>query len=680
MAAKKSSIISAKTGRPYKSRPSSPNIYLKLFDEFPALIWRSGVDAKCDYFNKSWLRFTGRSMEQEAGEGWAEGVHPEDLERCLKTYMDAFHERRPFEMEYRLRRHDGAYRWIVDFGQPYHDLEGNFAGFLGSCYDVTARIRAEERMRRHSLHLQTMNEISAELAKVKLEERTILQAVVQKMAAAIGDACAINLLSPDRQWLITAAFHHRNPDAHAFTRQILSGQRHAVSEGVAGQVLQTGKTALIPVVSPEQIHAAIKPEYRPYIDRVGISSVLVVPLHADGGMIGTLGLTRDQPGSPYDEDDRVLVEELASQIALAIENARLYESSQRELAERKRVEAKNDQLASIVESSNDAIISWSVDDLRISSWNPGATRVYGYSAEEATGRILTMILPPVYQEEIAAMIAKARQGERIEHLETKRVRKDGKVIDISLTLSPLKDSTGNITAFSAIARDISERKQAEEQLRNHYAHLQTAIEQERARIAREMHDELGQALTVMKMDVAGIASDIPPRYQDLRGKAQTITASLDDMIKRVQRISSELRPSMLDDLGLSAALEWQIKEFCGRTGIEYELFCSPEEIVIDNERSTLVFRLFQEALTNIMRHAQATRIRVTLTQTDHKLVLRVRDNGRGITSKQIANPRSFGLIGMRERIHHWRGKIMIKGRLGKGTVLIASVPLSKPAL
>ena len=121
--------------------------YLSLFDNFPIPIWRSGVDAKCDYFNRAWLDFTGRTMEQEMGGGWAEGVHPEDLERCMKTYRDAFAARRTFAMEYRLRHHDGRYRTIVDVGRPISNLDGNFAGYLGCCYDITDRKRLEEKLR-----------------------------------------------------------------------------------------------------------------------------------------------------------------------------------------------------------------------------------------------------------------------------------------------------------------------------------------------------------------------------------------------------------------------------------------------------------------------------------------------------------------------------------------------------
>ncbi len=133
--------------RARKALEQSYAYYLSLFDNFPIPIWRSGVDAKCDYFNRAWLAFTGRTMEQELGDGWAKGVHPEDLERCVKTYRDAFAARRPFEMEYRLRHHDGRYRTIVDIGRPIAKLDGAFAGYLGCCYDITDRKRLEEQLR-----------------------------------------------------------------------------------------------------------------------------------------------------------------------------------------------------------------------------------------------------------------------------------------------------------------------------------------------------------------------------------------------------------------------------------------------------------------------------------------------------------------------------------------------------
>jgi PAS domain S-box-containing protein len=129
-------------------RPLGANEYRLLVESSPVMIWRSALDAKCDYFNETWLAFTGRPIEEELGDGWATGVHPDDLARCVEHYLDHFRRRQAFEMEYRLRRHDGVYRWIFDRGVPFHDDDGAFAGFIGSCVDVDERRQAQEARER----------------------------------------------------------------------------------------------------------------------------------------------------------------------------------------------------------------------------------------------------------------------------------------------------------------------------------------------------------------------------------------------------------------------------------------------------------------------------------------------------------------------------------------------------
>lgn len=144
--------------RSMKEMSQSRDFYLKVFEDFPSPIWRAGTDGRCDYFNNTWLAFTGRTREQELGEGWAEGVHPEDLDKCLKTYREAFASRDPFVMEYRLRRHDGEYRWITDSGRPFRDLNDRFAGYIGSCHDVTEHKQAEQALSRSERRFRELTE------------------------------------------------------------------------------------------------------------------------------------------------------------------------------------------------------------------------------------------------------------------------------------------------------------------------------------------------------------------------------------------------------------------------------------------------------------------------------------------------------------------------------------------
>ena len=238
--------------------------------------------------------------------------------------------------------------------------------------------------------------------------------------------------------------------------------------------------------------------------------------------------------------------------------------------------------------------------------------------------------------------------------------------------------------FVAIFENITERKQAEEeiknsqlQLRNLTAHLQSVREEERTLIAREMHDELGQALTAMKMDLSWLDKKLPKDQKPLFKKIKSMSKLADATLQTVKKISTDLRPGLLDDLGLTAAIEWQAEEFQTRTGIKCEITVDPEDIILDKDRSTAIFRIFQETLTNVARHAKATKVKVSLKEKAGKIELKVRDNGKGITEKQVSDPKSFGLIGIKERAYYLDGKVVIKGLQDKGTALTIRIPLPK---
>jgi len=222
-----------------------------------------------------------------------------------------------------------------------------------------------------------------------------------------------------------------------------------------------------------------------------------------------------------------------------------------------------------------------------------------------------------------------------------------------------------------------ELKKSREELRNLSTYLQSVREEERTRIAREIHDELGQALTALKIDLSWLNNRLPEEQKPLFEKIESMSKLIDSTIQTVRRISSELRPGILDDLGIAAAIEWQAEEFQSRTGIKCEVTLEPEDIILDKDYSTTIFRICQEAMTNVARHANATRVEVSLKEKSGKLVLEVKDNGKGITEEQIADPKSFGLIGIRERTHFWEGEVIISGIPDKGTTVTVSIPFDK---
>ncbi len=239
-----------------------------------------------------------------------------------------------------------------------------------------------------------------------------------------------------------------------------------------------------------------------------------------------------------------------------------------------------------------------------------------------------------------------------------------------------------VIAAREIMRNITKRKQAEEelresrqQLRNFSAYLQSTREQERTSISREIYDELGQLLTVLKMDIRWLDKRLPKYQGPLLNKTKSMAQLIDMGVESVQRICSELRPSLLDDLGISAAIGWQIQEFTDRTGIKHRITITPEDIALAPDLSTAIFRIFQEALTNIVRHADATMVNVSLTQKNYDLTLTVADHGKGITPKQISDSKSFGLLEMRERARYYNGDVKITGVRGKGSTVTVSIPL-----
>ena len=239
-------------------------------------------------------------------------------------------------------------------------------------------------------------------------------------------------------------------------------------------------------------------------------------------------------------------------------------------------------------------------------------------------------------------------------------------------------------AFNAMAQhlelDIAERKRAEEQLKSSYeqlralsARIQSIREEERTTIAREIHDELGQALTGLKMDLSWLRKKIPE--EELIEKTQSMLKLIDSTIQTVRKISTELRPGILDDLGLIAAIEWQAGDFQSRTGIKCEFNSSLEEVALEREVSTAIFRIVQETLTNVVRHANATQVNIKVGEEDGILLVEIEDNGRGITGKEISSPKSLGLLGMRERAHLFGGELEIKGTSGERTVVMVRIPL-----
>ena len=321
--------------------------------------------------------------------------------------------------------------------------------------------------------------------------------------------------------------------------------------------------------------------------------------------------------------------------------------------------------------------------------NPTLARMYRFASPEELIHNRQDISRQVYvdptrREEFKRQVEEQGAVRGFEH---EVYRKDGSRLWISVNARAVKDAQGAIQYYEGTAQDITERKAAEEQLkasseqlRALSASLQSAREEEGARIGREIHDELGAALTSLRWDLESVDKAISQagdqsQFQLLRERIESMIRLTDTTIGAVRRISAELRPSVLDDLGLVAAIEWQAEQFQVRTGIICRCDCSLENLDLSREQSTAVFRILQEALTNILRHAQATSVDITTKAEAGEFVLAIIDNGRGISENEKSGSQSLGLLGMQERAHLIGGKINITGVEGEGTVITVRVPI-----
>jgi PAS domain S-box-containing protein len=297
--------------------------------------------------------------------------------------------------------------------------------------------------------------------------------------------------------------------------------------------------------------------------------------------------------------------------------------------------------------------------------------------EKPTGVVHPDDLPRVIEKWLGDMAA----GEPSED-EMRLRHADGEYRWFLVRTVPLRDQLGTIVKWFGTSTEIEDRKNAEralqrslEELRALAARLQSVREEERTRVAREIHDELGYALAAIKLEFTALLRDLPVEERPVGQRSQSILKLVDGAIESIQRIATDLRPGILDDLGLVDAVEWVAEEFQTRTGTKVQLALPEVDLAIDRERATAIFRILQEALTNVAQHANATQVSVRLAEEAGMLTLEIQDNGRGITAEELSASDSLGILGMRERSLLLGGELVVSGVPACGTTVTVRIPV-----
>lgn len=509
--------------------------------------------------------------------------------------------------------------------------------------------------------------ILSELGKAALRGESIsvlMDKIVAELAETLGvEFCKVLEFQPDENLLLLRA--------GVGWREGLVGKELVP----AGKDSQAGFTLLsndpVVVVNFDCETRFVKPQLLQEHGVVSGVSVIIQGVSGPWGILGAHSVRRCQ----FSQDDVSFVQSVSNILAEAIERKIFIDN----------LRQSEKKFRGLVETAPDGVVISNAEG-KIEIVNKQIESMTGYDNEELVGRAIEILVPPryrkhgLYRKEYMQDPHTRSMGERGSDLFLRR--KDGSEFPVEISLAPLETDSGVI--ISSVIRDITERKNAElknlqsqKRLRNLTQRLQAAREEERTAVARDIHDELGQMLTGLKMDLFWLSERLPEHTEDLQYRARTMITLIESTINSVRRLSTSLRPAILDDLGLAAAIEWQVQGFAGRTGCRYSLKLDHSDFAMDKERDTSIFRIFQEALTNIARHADAQKVDISLRRTGKRLVLTVKDNGKGMDQKKLTDTLSLGLMGMQERAGAIGGDLEIKSLSGKGTKVTLKVPIGE---
>lgn len=585
-----------------------------MADSAPVLIWICDTEKAYTWFNKPWLDFVGGSLEQELGDGWARNIHSDDLDLYQRTSRSAFEARGPFAIEYRLRRRDGVFRWVLDNGVPLSGDDDEFTGYIGSCIDITDRKQAETELKKREAELELVAKTTP-MMLTRCGRDLTYRYVNAAVASFVG-------LTPDR--VIGRPI-----------REILGERAFATIQPHFERVLRG---------EPVEFEAEI-----PYPSGPRWTHVNYLPDRNERGeVVGWLA-------SIIDVTDRNRMEQ---------ELRKLNESLELQVAERTQyLLDRENRLQGILNTALDAIVTIDRNGV-ILTVNPASERMFGYSADEMIGQNVDLLMPPPHRDQHDGYLARYL-ATRERHIigvwrELQGRRKDGVVFPLELAVSEVEPWQ----RFTGIFRDLSQRKRLEREV------LDIASLEQR-RIGQDLHDSVGQELTALGMLVAELAETRNSDSPDHQALIDRLSRGLRNIQGELRIVLRGLLPVTIDREGLAPALA----DLADRTQRESKVICTftcRETVAVVNEQiATHLFLIAQEAVHNALKHAQPKAIRITLKAGD-RLVLSVRDDGSGLPERP-SETRGLGLRVMHNRAAILGAELTMAPAKPTGTLIICTL-------
>ncbi len=607
-------------------------------------------------YSREWKSQIGYGPDEVGDdfEEWRSRVHPDDLAGALarvQSYIAL--PTSDWENEFRFRHRDGRYLWILTRAHIVRDDSGVAVRMVGTHIDIT-------QGKSQKLLLEGQNRVLA-LAAGGASLTRVLDELTRVVEGVIDDSLvSILLLDNDGVHMRHGSSPSLSP---AFVRAI-DGLPIGPQVGSCGTAMYRRSPVVVEDIATDPLWN----DYRAIAEASGLRACWSVPILDVGGhVLGSFATYFRAPRQPRPAELRV-VEAATSAAAVVISSAQKTES----------LRSSELQLRRVISEAPLAIAMFD-RDMRYIVYSDRWLLDYGLGDRSLVGKSHYDVFPEI-GDAWKAIHQRAIAGEPASADSDRFDRADGSTLWLRWDVRPWHDAQGSIGGIIISSEDVSARLEAErrqreahERMRSLAAHVEQAREAERARIARELHDELGQALTGVKIDLAWLRSRL--RTGKHRDHVDNLGRLIDDTVAVGRRIASELRPGVLDDLGLAAAIRWQGKEFTRRTGIPVTISVA-DELPVDPERATAAFRVVQEALTNVARHAGASAAELRARCEEGALHVEVLDNGRGIATSEATGAASLGLLGMRERVATWEGTLEIATRPEGGTRLAARLPLA----
>ena len=595
------------------SRPSHRDrdeLFQLMADSLPLLVWISGPDKRCTYFNKPWLDFTGRPLEAEIGDGWADGVHAADLQRCLDIYGRAFDRREPFLMEYRLRRHDGEYRWVLDNAAPLFDADGEFAGYIGACFDVTEFRRAEAE-----------RNVADERLRLAMES-----------GKSVG--WEWDLKTNRDTWFGDLSTIFGMP-SNIFVGHV-EDFRRSVHPDDRGLVWTAVKDAL-------ESRSPYAAEFR-----------IVWP----NGTVRWVAAKGQFYYSPGGDPERMLG--MAVDITDLKDAEESLRGKERELKEAQRLAG----VGSWQWDADTDTVVWSEELYRIAGRDPSLPAV--------TYKEHAQLYTRESWDRLRGAVETALHTAAPYELVLEMVRADGTHRWVTARGEAQRDSSGHIARLRGTVQDITERKLAEEALSSVNGRLIEAQESERGRIARDLHDDIGQRLALLAVALSQVKELLPDSSRgEVPGCLDALQKQTAEIIADVQALSHELHPPRLLHLGVVAAMRGFCEELAGQNRAEIDFRSENVPGNVPPDVSLCLFRVLQEALHNAVRHSRVRHFDVHLLGTGKTLDLTVRDEGVGFDVNAANRGLGLGLTSMKERLKLVGGELFIESQSTRGTTVLA---------